>query len=733
MTPTLLTPEQRAIVTSRARAILIGAVAGSGKTTTLAQCVAHRERGGVPAASILVLVFTTAAEEVFRDRLAQAGASRHVRVQTYAAFARGLLESWAASGLIDGAAEHLPDAQAMRPHLYDAIEEASTRSPDPDYRYDLTSEHVESVIDHLSRLKGTLDLLQFEDDGDAGIAETLDLPRGLVGVCRQVERLRNVDLGTYAFESEPDYVYDVLQLADQLPAQLVWPAFGLIVADEWHDANAGHIRLLRKLAGEDTQVIAAGDREQVVHTWNGADPRFMGEAFLALFPETRRLPLSRSFRCGPTLSASAQHLSGQVFSSARIQDTDVIEVPWQGDDPMDCARGVVQAVQSLARDARDATLSDVAVLLRDTHQSIPIENALIDAGIAYRVEGFASYFGRLEILMLRGLLHIVTGTIAPVSHPKRVEAILRALGRFADVDITRYLDRKDDGDEDRADREKLGAVDKEWAKAARELLAFPMMLEGFYQNWLAPASDGRSAADEGRRWRAQFKQVCDFLIGKADVWTAGEILAHASRELRVSDMTRRLFVYRREAQVIARSIDGFVAYAQETGLSAGAFLARLEEAQAQAEQLKKHQHALTLATARHAKGKEWKHVLLPYLANGEFPDTRNEPGEERRLFYVAITRASASVRLFVPRHQTNAFVQMLSLEDARRIGAENLRDNLAAAADAPATPARIYLNVPFGEKDAAKALGAQWDGVARKWWISAAMPTRPFKRWMAAE
>jgi DNA helicase-2/ATP-dependent DNA helicase PcrA len=708
LTPTQLTPEQRTIVTHRARAILIGAVAGSGKTTTLAQCVAHRERGGVPARDILVLVFTPAAEQVFRERLAQAGASRNVRVMTYADFARSLLEGWAAAGTIDGAQAYLPDAQAMRPHLYEAIEEASERLPDYDYRYDLTSEHAESIVNHLSRLKGTLDLRKFEYGDDAEIAEELDLPRGLIGVCRQYENLRSIDVGSYAFESESDYVYDVLQLADQLPEQLSWPHYGLIVADEWHDANAGHIQLLRKLADEQTQVIAAGDREQVVHSWNGADPRFMGEAFLALFPGTQRLPLSLSFRCGPTLSACAQNLSGQRFGSARIRDTEVMVAPYEGGDVADGARQAIEAVLALSRNAGDATLADVAILLRDPHQSIPIENALIGAGISYRVEGFASYFNRIEVRMLRGILHIVSGTIASVGDKAEIEPIIRALGVFASVQLS----------------------DRDWTQAARAIAEHPTDIAEFYRGQLTRVHEGREDLDESaRRWRERFARVCDFLIDKAGEWSAGDLLAYAAKELQIADTTRRLFVHRIEAQAIAKSIDGFVAHARQTGLSVGDFLATLEQAQHRATQLKKSQHALTLATARDAKGKEWKHVLLPFLVNGEFPDARNEPGEERRLFYVAITRASERLVLFVPKGEHNHFVDFLRLDEARQVGAESLRDNLESAA-APA-PSRIYLAVPFGEKDAAKALGAQWDGVARKWWIAPTAPTRLFKRWMA--
>jgi DNA helicase-2/ATP-dependent DNA helicase PcrA len=701
MSSIALTAEQRQIVAHTGPALLIHAVAGSGKTTTLAHCVAHQEKRGTPGSSIVVLVFTPAAQEVFRQRLAQAGASTAIRVATYTEFARSLLDDWREQGRIDGAQAWLPDAQAMRPFIFQAIEDASADTyVDGDYDYSLHNLHAEIVVNQLSRLKGTLAMDRFEEESDHELADSLDLPRGLVAICRRYERMRRLDMGQYAFQAEQDLVADVLQASADLDLPLPQPA--LVVADEWHDANAAQAALLRLLTGPGTRVIVAGDREQVVHSWNGADPRYLGEAFDALFPGTRYLPLTQSFRCGATLAAGAQALTAQDFHSGRTGDT-LIDVVDYDPDTDACPQRLIEV---LKREASAVPLSETAVILHDAHQSIAIENALIAAGIAYAVDGCPSYFDRIEILMLRGILHIAARSMTPVTQPAQVEGILRALGLYADL---RYDDR-------------------EWQDAARTIAAEPGAIDYFHAGRLSQAVDAQETVDAAtRRWRQRFAGVCAQLIeAAARNEPAGAILAQAARELQIAETTRRLFVHRLDAQAVSRSIDGFIAYAAQTGLPATGFLAHLHEAQHRSGAFRRNRQRLTLTTARAAKGKEWRHVHLPFVAAGEFPQAHADAAEERRLFYVAMTRASERLFLYAPTGRASHFIEALNLPAARKAG------RVAQSATAAQQATRVYLDVPYAEKDQARQLGAQWDPAQRKWWISAVMPRRPFAKWLPA-
>ncbi|GAA4331733.1 hypothetical protein GCM10023144_20770 [Pigmentiphaga soli] len=697
-----LTAEQRRIIGHAGPSLLVEAVAGAGKTTTLAQFAAHRHRQGLPAEAILVLVFTPAAEQVFRQRLREAQAPDGIAVSTYAALAARLLGQWREQGLIDGAARYLDSPQALRPQLFEAIEQAAEApDADRDYNYDLTHLHAEIVMRQLARLKGTLALRRLEEEDDATLADELDLPRGLLAICRRHERLRRIEPGSFAFQAAHDLVPDALDVLEQFGDQIEPPRYGLIVADEWHDANAAHARLLRRLAGPQTCVVAAGDREQVVHGWHGADPRYMGEAHAELFPGTRQLPLTASFRCGPTLGACAAALTGRPFASSRPGDTPVLLERYDPAAAEACAQQVAARLRALAG-GRAAVLADCAVLLHGPDQSIALENQLIRAGIPYAVEGFDSYFQRVEILMLRGLLLIVRKSgearslhkAAPVAD---VRAMVRALGLFAGL---RHSER-------------------EMAQAERSVADDPDLILDFYRGWLREERDAAQAPPALLRWRRRLAAVCEFLRQQADDWSAGRMLAHAAAELQLADAARRLFVFERDARAVARSIDGFIAHAEATGLPLEGFLDALEAAQRESASLRKRRQRVTLATARDAKGKEWQHVLLPYLADGEFPDPREDGGEERRLFYVAMTRARGALYLYAPEGRPSRFLATLQLD----------RPPAPPAAAAPAD--RIYLRVPFAEKDEARRLGARWDGIQRQWWIPPSLARRSFARWLA--
>lgn len=716
----LLTPEQRAIVAEPSRIMLIEAVAGAGKTTTLAQLVAHRLRQGTSPGKILVLVFSDAAAAVFNHRLAEAGVAaslaKTVHIATYARFGHQALAGWAERGLIDTLPPLAATPETLRAWVWQAIESAAASGrPDPDYGYDLTNLHAEIVLDELARLKGTLDLHRLEDESDADIAESLDLPPGLVAICRQYERLRCPDAGQFAFQGEGDLLFDALTLRQRNPQTLHFPAYDLVVADEWHDANAAHLALLRDLVGPATLLAAMGDQEQVIHAWHGADPRFMGEYFTQAFPAARLMPLTASFRCGATLGAAAVHLNGKPFTSHRLRDTAIDEIAYSAGTPHACAQQVATTLQSLTKSSGEFAPSDCAIILRDHHQSIALENALTEHGISYALDGLPSYFRRLEVLMLRGILHILTGTIADVSDPAEIRGVVRALGTFAGL---RYSA-------------------KDWAEAERYIIEQPDLIRVFYEGRLTQVHEEQETPDDAsRRWRKHFANVCGRLAGHAGDWSAGQLLRTAATELKLDDAARRLFVHRHQADAVVRSINGFIAFAEQSAWGVTDFLARLDAAQQQSLSFRKRRQRVTLTTARQAKGKEWPCVLMPWLEHGEFPQTGADAAEERRLFYVAITRAKDRLVLFVPGDggtvHPSQFIAALRLDEARREGAAHtLANQDLIGPDAPEKPPeRLYLDVPYAEKDDVKRLGAQWDSVQRKWWIPGTTQRSRFARWL---
>lgn len=695
-----LTPEQRRIITHAGSTLLIHAVAGSGKTTTLAHCIAQAERQGMPADAILALVFSDTARDVFLQRLKTAAASRHVQVMTYRQFADSLLAHWSAHSLINPVEQPQAESDALRPILFDAIEQtAGLPGSDPDYSFDCTNLHAEILLRQSNKLKGTLQLRDFDDLSDAELADWLDLPRGLIAVLRRIERARKPELDDIRFQWGMDSVHDVLELLRHWSDLLPLPAYRLIVADEWHDASACHLELLQRLRRAETRLIAAGDREQVVHSQSGADPRLMGERFLQAYPDTQTPTLSTSFRCGPMLSACAEALSGQRFLSSSDNLGQVSYASYSTQAPDACAQLLVRKL--LSPDLLpEAGLQAAAVLLRSPHQSIAIENALIEHDLPYRCAGLQSYFERREILMLRGMLHIVLGRMSPVTDRDEIRGMLRALGDYAGLQHT----------------------EQDWLSVERFIREDPTIIQTFYTGWLARIDPSHSLTPARRRWRHQFKQTCDTLIEQAQDWSAGQVLETAARELDLARITRRLLVHQDDARAVEDTIRGFIHSAVQSELGIEAFLQQLATQRQRSLQAGRREQALTLATCHEAKGKEWDTVIVPNLAPGEFPRSHQDPAEERRLFYVALTRAKQHFLVLTPLGTTHPYLQAMNLDAARQAERVQVIND---------RPDRIYLEVPYADKEQVKSLGAQWDYVQRKWWITRAMPKRSFSKWMA--
>ncbi len=539
----------------------------------------------------------------------------------------------------------------------------------------------------------------------------------MISICRSYEKLRSYEIGHYNFQSEHDLLFDVLNIIQFYP-NLELPHYHLIVADEWHDANAAHMELLARLAQEPTtRVIVSGDKEQVIHSWHGADPRFMGELFQEKFPSVSicRMPLTVSFRCGPTLGAAAHLLNGRKFSSHRNEDTYISVLSYSRNSVFECANTLVKAINSVRQKHKHMSLSDCVVLLRDPHQSITIENAFIHNNIPYNIKGFSTYFNRLEIRMLRGILHILTGSMATVSDSTEAKAIVRALGIYTG----------------------LGYSEKEWREAEQDIIEQHDGIQIFFENRLIKVHP--TEKDPGfakREWREKLGRVCHFLQSKMTQWNAGELLHYAIDHLNISETTRRLFVQKDQATAVIKSIGSFLDFAEQLKLNAPDFLTWLDnQAHNAVGSPKENIDRLTISTIGHAKGNEWKCVFMPYLDSVEFPKPEADFAEERRLFYVAITRAKDVLVLLQPESALNTsaascFIERIELAKAKTIGASALHQNKFPEQQ---MSGRLYFDVPHTETDEAKRMGARWDKVQRKYWIleaEAKLPDHRFKKWV---
>jgi DNA helicase-2/ATP-dependent DNA helicase PcrA len=370
-------------------------------------------------------------------------------------------------------------------------------------------------------------------------------------------------------------------------------------------------------------------------------------------------------------------------------------------------------------------------LLRDSHQSIAIENALITAGISYHCHALEPYLQRPEILFLRGLLAIALEDLAKVMSKDIRKAIVEALVTFGELDLKTALYLPGVG---------TPASDKEALSWAQQTVAeSPDSLQSFFTGLIVGKEDEKLTPA-----RQRIVACVDYLRGLGDKAPAAEVFLEVWARLDLAAAIKRLYVYPDEAAIVIRSAQGFIELARHGSLTLADLSASIGKREATVG--KSHgKKRVTVERVATSKGKEYTHVILPFLEQGEFPLAGAAFADESNLFYVGATRAKARLTLISPPEpeQQSVFIKSMRLGSALAAKAEEARKKLAEAQEAAAINAvskklsfsrfasvRTDLKVGYADKDQAKSLGARWDATRKTWYIEEGMELALFRAWL---
>lgn len=632
--------EQLAIQLATQKIILIDANAGAAKTTTLALRMAESLARGILPGRMLALTITIAAAQVLQQRLKQLGVAaavvKKIRIQTFEALALDILRQIERTDV-----PYVLDQEQLIPAALDALQLVSERHG-RQYALDTQTHNValHTFLQMQMRLKARLDLVTHDVEGyqSEEIADVLQVPLTTYLWHLQYENLRGVDEQIH-FRSEGDAAYDLMQMLLQEPETMAWlPEYQVIIADELHDLNEVTFRLLTLLIQKGgAYFCGAGDKDQVIYSWRGADHQYLRHRFQASFPQLLTLPLTRCYRHGAALAQVVANFKAKENRSGIEHATRIELRHYEGNGAPDCAQATLNALQEYL--ARGGKLAGCAILLRSPGQSIRLEQALIQAGFAYRLETMAPFLQRPEILMLRGMLAVSLKNLASVPLRPVQELLFDAMLMFAEIS------------HDYDDREA-------WLKDRATAISQPNALEWFLDGVLIRRA--RHARDAIIACRDYLRSL------PGDTPVAG-VLQQVCMLLRIADVTRRVFVDPQQAAMVQESIAEFIQLASTTGLGLQAFcewLGQTEAAQAQHQQ----KDALLLACVDEIKGQEYDAVFMPYLARGQFPRRGVPLLEEENRFYVAITRTRAHLVLLCPQAEAeqSPFLARLGLQGEKR-------------------------------------------------------------------
>lgn len=415
------------------------------------------------------------------------------------------------------------------------------------------------------------------------------------------------------------------------PAKAYWCArFRYILIDEYQDTNGAQYDFIRRLAGQGGGLTLVGDDDQSIYGWRGAMPdniATLGEDF----GDLEVVKLEQNYRSAGRILKIANHL---IQHNPRLYEKSLWSEFGFGDKVpvLVCTDEVHEAERVVSQILRQqfeykADYKDFAILYRGNHQARILEQKLREMRIPYQVSGGLSFFDRAEIRDMLAYLRLLTNPsddrafLRIINTPRRGigASTLEKLAQFAAARQVSMFDAVFDND--LRDVIKARAFDTvryfcqrlvelgEDAERGEPATVFKQLLEEIaYQDWLFDNADEPQAQ---RKW----ENVSE-LLGWLE--TLGEELPEGSEEAGKGNLSQVV------SQIILRDI---------------------LDRQAQ----DKEQDQVSLMTLHASKGLEFNYVAIVGLEEEILPHRtsieEDSIEEERRLFYVGITRAMKNLTL----------------------------------------------------------------------------------------
>ncbi|MCB2215472.1 ATP-dependent helicase [Desulfofustis glycolicus] len=586
--------------------VLVIAGAGSGKTRTLVYRVAHLINGGVEPEAILLLTFTRkAAQEMLwrAGRLLNDSCSR-VTGGTFHSVANMLLRRFGAGigfsssfTIIDRA-----DAEGIINLLKSSLQLTVNRKQFPSKRI-----IVNMLSGSVNKARPLEDLI-FED-----YAHLSEFAEDIILLQKHYHSFK-IDHGLMDYD---DLLVNWKRLLTQSPEarEQISARYRYIMVDEYQDTNPIQADIVRLAAYRHDNVMVVGDDSQSIYSFRGAD-FYNIMRFPETFPGTRIIKLEQNYRSTQPILT----LTNDIINNAVEKYTKTLYTRIEGTrKPMLYAardeKAEADFVVSRVRELRDegVGLRDIAVLFRSGFHSFKLELELGSHGIGFEKRG--------------GL------KLTESAHMKDVLAVLRLLvNPFDNLSWNRLL----------------LTIDKLGPKTAQKITAV-----------LSDAADpvaALAAYPAGRSWQEGFARLVGLfqdlqrrepipgeLCGAVLVW-----YQPVFERLYADDYPKRQKDLE-QLQTIIASYDDLRRFIDDTAL---------DPPEADPQAYRDDGEALILSTIHSAKGLEWEVVFVIGLADGRFPHASAFPGEqweeERRLLYVAATRARKQLYLSYPRELMGA-------------------------------------------------------------------------------
>jgi DNA helicase-2/ATP-dependent DNA helicase PcrA len=606
-----LNEPQRQAVENTAGPVMIIAGAGSGKTRVLTYRIAYLLAQGVDSFNILSLTFTNKAAGEMRQRIEKlvGKEARNLWMGTFhSVFAKILRIEAQAIGF--PANFTIYDTDDSRSLIKSILKELNL--DDKTYKPSAVHNRISMAKNRLvSWQQYTTNPIFQEDDALSG--------RPQIGKIYQIYQDRLKKAGSMDFD---DLLFNTNILFRDHPDILIkyQMKFQYIMVDEYQDTNLSQYLITKRLAEMYQNICVVGDDAQSIYAFRGADIQNILN-FEKDYPSLRVFRLEQNYRSTKTIVEAANsviknnrhQLEKNVWTSN--EDGDLIELIKAHSDTEE---GKLVATQIFEEKMKEGWGSgEFAILYRTNSQSRSMEEALRRMNIKYKIVGGTSFYQRKEVKDMLAYLRFTLNTKDEESFKRIINLPKRGIGDSSVQKIV--LTAVEQGVEIWDVLEQAHLILP--GRASRPILDFVTLIKTFQH-------------------AAQQMHAFDFA---AKVAKESGLL----REL-YEDKTPEGVSRYDNVQELLNGIQEFSENPENEDISVGKFLQDVSLMTDADDKRKQDKDCVTLMTIHGAKGLEFKSVFIVGLEEDLFPgqvDDRSDLEEERRLFYVAITRAEKRLRI----------------------------------------------------------------------------------------
>jgi DNA helicase-2/ATP-dependent DNA helicase PcrA len=595
-----LNPAQRDAVTADSQHLLVLAGAGSGKTRVLTTRIAYFcQNYDLSPWSVMAVTFTNKAATELRARLEQllGMPTKQLWIGTFHGLAHRFLRThWADAGLPQNF--QILDSDDQIRLLKRVLKDMNLDEEKWPARQ--AAWFINSQKDEGRRAR------HIAHNGDLFLATMQKVYAAYEEVC---QRNGVIDFAEILLRSHELWLGNPTLLAHYQGR------FRHILVDEFQDTNSVQYAWLRLLAGKDGMLTAVGDDDQSIYGWRGAKIENI-RRFQQDYPDAELLRLEQNYRSTGVILKAANavisHNSDRLGKNLWTEGLDGEHIKlYAAFNDLDEAQFVARSIEQQL--GRGFARREIAILYRSNAQSRLLEEALLRAGLPYRIYGGQRFFERAEI--------------------KNAVAYLRLLGiRNDDIAFERIVNLpvRGIGDKTLETLRELARADSISMWTAAELALTQKLLPAAATGKLAAFLHLIETLDAGTR-EAPLHELVDAVIKQSGLWQHHEKEKGEKGQARLENL--------QELVVAAREFDWDE---DEAPSPLAAFLdhAALEAGEQQAGEF---EDAVQMMTLHSAKGLEFPLVFLVGMEEGLFPHEMalqdNNLEEERRLCYVGITRA----------------------------------------------------------------------------------------------